>query len=265
MSFSIKGKTAIVTGAANGIGLAISRHFVSQGAKVMMADKDEEQLKKEVAFLSAKDGQAKCFTCDLRERLSHTNLLSATIDLFQNVDILVNASRQVTAMDPIDYNDDNVIAMLDQNLMSSLRLTQLISKRMIKQARETESSGSILNLSSIAARRTRPGLMGYSISSAALNQMTRTMAIALAPYNIRVNAISFGSVLSESLKNTLKDDQDLRSEIIKNTPLGRIAPASEIAQAAQFLCSEASTFVTGEIITIDGGRSLLDPVKKSAH
>ena len=155
--------------------------------------------------------------------------------------------------------------MLDQNLMSSLRLTQLISKRMIKQARETESSGSILNLSSIAARRTRPGLMGYSISSAALNQMTRTMAIALAPYNIRVNAISFGSVLSESLKNTLKDDQDLRSEIIKNTPLGRIAPASEIAQAAQFLCSEASTFVTGEIITIDGGRSLLDPVKKSAH
>ena len=265
MSFSIKGKTAIVTGAANGIGLAISRHFVNQGANVMMADKDEEHLKKEVAFLSSKDGQAKCFTCDLRERLSHTNLLSATIDLFEKVDILVNASRQVTAMNPIDYNDDNVLTMLDQNLMSSLRLTQLVSKRMIKQAKETESTSSILNLSSIAARRTRPGLMGYAISSAALNQMTRTMAIALAPYNIRVNALSFGSVMSESLKNALKEDQDLRSEIIKNTPLGRIAPASEIAQAAQFLCSEASTFVTGEVMTIDGGRSLLDPVNIGAH
>ena len=113
MSFSIKGKTAIVTGAANGIGLAISRHFVEQGANVMMADREEEHLKKEMISLSTEDGNAKCFTCDLREKLSHTNLLSATIDLFDKVDILVNASRQVTAMDPIDYNDDNVITMLD--------------------------------------------------------------------------------------------------------------------------------------------------------
>ena len=265
MSFSIKGKTAIVTGAANGIGLAISRHFVEQGANVMMADREEEHLKKEMISLSTEDGNAKCFTCDLREKLSHTNLLSATIDLFDKVDILVNASRQVTAMDPIDYNDDNVITMLDQNLMSSLRLTQLISKRMIKQTKETGNSGSILNLSSIASLRTRPGLMGYSISSAALDQMTRTMAVALAPYNIRVNAISFGSVMSESLKNSLKEDINLRDEIVKNTPLGRIAPATEIAQAAQFLCSEASNFITGEIMTIDGGRSLLDPVKIGAH
>jgi 7-alpha-hydroxysteroid dehydrogenase len=136
---------------------------------------------------------------------------------------------------------------------------------MIKQTKETGISGSILNLSSIASLRTRPGLMGYSISSAALDQMTRTMAVALAPYNIRVNAISFGSVMSESLKNSLKEDINLRDEIVKNTPLGRIAPATEIAQAAQFLCSEASNFITGEIMTIDGGRSLLDPVKIGAH
>ena len=111
-------------------------------------------------------------------------------------------------MDPIDYNDDNVVTMLDQNLMSSLRLTQLISKRMIKQTKETGIAGSILNLSSIASLRTRPGLMGYSISSAALDQMTRTMAVALAPYNIRVNAISFGSVMSKSLENSLKKDSN---------------------------------------------------------
>ena len=265
MSFSIKGKTAIVTGAANGIGLAISRHFIEQGANVMMADKDEEHLKQEMMSMSTEDGNAKCFTCDLREKLSHTNLLSATIDVFDKVDILVNGSRQVTAMDPIDYNDDNVVTMLDQNLMSSLRLTQLISERMIKQTKETGIAGSILNLSSIASLRTRPGLMGYSISSAALDQMTRTMAVALAPYNIRVNAISFGSVMSKSLENSLKKDSNLRDEIVKNTPLGRIAPAIEIAQAAQFLCSEASNFITGEVMTIDGGRSLLDPVKIGAH
>ena len=260
MSFSIKGKTAIVTGAANGIGLAISRHFVDQGAKVMMIDKDEEQLKKEVAFLSSKDGQAKCFTCDLREKLSHTNLLSATIDLFEKVDILVNASRQVTAMNPIDYNDDNVITMLDQNLMSSLRLTQLVSKRMIKQARGTEFSGSILNLSSIAARRTRPGLMGYSISSAALNQMTRTMAIALAPYNIRVNAICPGTVESpswhqrvRSLAANEKEIESVRKAFVDRQPIGRIGQPNEIAELAVYLASDESSIVTGQAISIDGG------------
>ena len=83
MSFSISGKTAIITGAANGIGLAISRHFVEQGANVMMADKDEEHLKEELKYLRSKDGVAKSFVCDLREKLSHANLLSATIDTFK--------------------------------------------------------------------------------------------------------------------------------------------------------------------------------------
>jgi 7-alpha-hydroxysteroid dehydrogenase len=103
-------------------------------------------------------------------------------------------------MDPINYDDDSIERMLEQNLLSSLRLTQLVSKRMITQGNDSQVSGSILNLSSIASQRTRPGLMGYSISTAALDQMTRTMAIALAPYKIRVNSISFGSVMSESLK-----------------------------------------------------------------
>jgi len=265
MSFSISGKTAIITGAANGIGLAISRHFVEQGANVVMADRDEEHLKEELKYLRSKDGVAKSFVCDLREKLSHANLLSATIDTFKTVDILINAARQVTPMDPINYDDDSIERMLEQNLLSSLRLTQLVSKRMIAQGKNSQVSGSILNLSSIASQRTRPGLMGYSISTAALDQMTRTMAIALAPYSIRVNSISFGSVMSESLKNSLNKDPNLRSEIIRNTPLGRIASAEEVAQAAQFLCSEASTFVTGEIMTIDGGRSLLDPVQIAAH
>ena len=265
MSFSISGKTAIITGAANGIGLAISRHFVEQGANVVMADRDEEHLKEELKYLRSKDGVAKSFVCDLREKLSHANLLSATIDTFKTVDILINAARQVTPMDPINYEDASIERMLEQTLLASLRLTQLVSKRMIAQGKNSQVSGSILNLSSIASQRTRPGLMGYSISTAALDQMTRTMAIALAPYSIRVNSISFGSVMSESLKNSLNKDTNLRGEIIRNTPLGRIASAEEVAQAAQFLCSEASTFVTGEIMTIDGGRSLLDPVQIAAH
>lgn len=268
MSFSIAGKTAIVTGAANGVGLAIARHFIAEGANVMMADRDEEHLRAEMGDVAGEEGSARIFSCDLREKLSQANLLSATIDAFDRVDILVNASRQVLSTDPMDDEDDSVEQLLQQNLLSGLRLSQLIAKRMIKQAEDEEDgemAGSIVNLSSIAARRSRPGLMGYSISCAALDQMTRTLAIALAPNRIRVNAVAFGSVMSASLQNALKETDDLREDIIAHTPMSRIAPASEVAEAVQFLCSPSSNFITGEIMTVDGGRALLDPVGTAAH
>jgi 7-alpha-hydroxysteroid dehydrogenase len=268
MSFSIAGKTAIITGAANGVGRSIARHFIAEGATVMLADRDEDHLREEVANFADEEGSARIFSCDLREKLSPANLLSATIDAFDRVDILVNASRQVLPTEPLDLDDDSVEILLQQNLMSSLRLSQLIAKRMIKQANKdepTQMAGTIVNLSSIAANRTRPGLLGFSIATAAMDQMTRTMAVALAPHNIRVNAIAVGSVMSASLKSSLKATEGLREDIVGHTPLGRIAAPGEVCQAAQFLCSEAAGFITGEVLTIDGGRSLLDPVKTAAH
>jgi 7-alpha-hydroxysteroid dehydrogenase len=268
MSFSISGKTAIVTGAANGVGLAIARHFADVGANVMFADMDEARLSDEAG--DQDDGSnIRYFVGDLRERLTIANLLSATIDAFDRVDILVNASRQVLASDPLDVDDDSVEIMLQQNLMASLRLSQLVAKRMIKQAKDRpadEPAGSIVNLSSIAAERTHASLLAYSISSAALNQMTRSLAVALAHHRIRVNAVAIGSVMSASLKERLKDNgSELRGDIIDNTPLGRIAPPSEVADAAQFLASDSAGFITGEVITLDGGRTLLDSVAHSAH
>lgn len=268
MSFSIAGKTAIITGAANGVGLAIARHFIAEGANVMMADRDEEHLREEMGDTSDDEGTARIFSCDLREKLSQANLLSATIDAFDRVDILVNAARQVMPTNPMDDEDDSVEQLLQQNLISSLRLSQLIAKRMIKQSganEDGEMAGSIVNLSSIAARRSRPGLMGYSISCAALEQMTRTMAIALAPNHIRVNAVAFGSVMSASLQTSLKETDGLREDIVEHTPMSRIAAATEVAEAVQFLCSPSSNFMTGQIMTVDGGRSLLDPVETAAH
>jgi 7-alpha-hydroxysteroid dehydrogenase len=163
--------------------------------------------------------------------------------------------------------------MWQQNLLTSLRLSQMTAKRMILQAeKQAETSGepdgvigSIINLSSIAARHTQPQLLGYSISCAAVEQMTRSLSVALAPHRIRVNAVSFGSVLSDSLQAAIKENPDYRDAITAATPLGRIASADELAETVQYLASDASAFMTGQIITLDGGRGLIDAVNAPAH
>ena len=268
MSFSIAGKTAVVTGAANGVGLSIARQFVKAGANVMFADMDEARLSAEVGDEDDSDGSAAYYSGDLREKLTIANLLSATLDRFERVDILVNASRQMMVSDPLNADDDAVQQLIEQNLMTSLRVTQVFAKRMIKQAKgssDDEPTGSIINLSSIAARRTQAELLAYSVSSAALDQLTRSMAVALAPHRIRVNAIALGSVMSASLKGALIENEEMRDEIIASTPMARIASPTELADVAQFLASDGSGFMTGQILTVDGGRTLVDAAEAPAH
>lgn len=266
MSFSVKGKTVIVTGAANGIGRAIATHFADKGANVMCADMDEKTLT-DLFGAPTDEGNFRYFAGDLRQRLTIANLVSATIDAFDGIDILVNASRQVMETNALDSEDTTVETLLEQNLMTALRLSQQVARRMIKQAEDRPEGqvGSIINLSSIAARHTRPELLGYSIASAALEQMTRSMALALAPDRIRVNAVAFGSVMSASLKSSIMDHREWREDIEVHTPLERIASPGELVEAVQFLAADAAGFITGETITVDGGRSLLDPVRAPAH
>lgn len=268
MSFSIAGKTAIVTGAASGVGLAIGRHFLENGANVVFADADQARLRDEVGRLDGGgEGAARLFAGDLRERLGLANLLSTAIEAFDRLDILVNAQRQIVAGDPLDPEDDAVETLIQENLLTALRLSQITARRMIAQAEEGGDgpAGAIVNLSSIAARRTHPELLAYSVSMAALDQMTRSMAVALAPKRIRVNAVAFGSVMSASLKGAIRDQAGIRADITGHTPIGRIAAPAEVAETVQYLASDGSGFVTGQIVTVDGGRTLIDPVAAPAH
>ncbi len=268
MSFSITGKTAIITGAATGIGHAIARHFVDEGANVVFSDPSEKRLKSGCDDLT---GLPNCrlFAGDLREKLNVANLLSTALDAFDRVDILINATRMFALTDPLDPADTSVETLLDQNLNVALRTSQAVARRMILQAENDETrsheAGAIINISSIAAHRTQPELMGYSIASAALEQMTRSMAVALAPQHIRVNAIAVGSVMSGTLRDTIALHPEYRDSILDGTPLRRIGTASEVAELAQFLASAASGFMTGQVIGLDGGRSVLDAVQRPAH
>jgi 7-alpha-hydroxysteroid dehydrogenase len=270
MSFSVSGKTAIVTGSASGIGLAIARHLIDKGANVMFADVDEERLEAEVGEEARAEGPIRMFAGDLTEKLTIANLLSSTVDCFDRVDILVNANRRTIVSDILNPEADGVEELWRHNVLSALRISQMTAKRMIHHAAKAELEegtmlGSIINLSSIAAHATRPELLAYSMSAAAMDQMTRSLAVALAPRGIRVNAVAFGSVMSASLQSALKDNPGFRDEITEATPLGRIAAPAELAEAVQFLASEASGFITGQVLTVDGGRGLLDVVTAPAH
>lgn len=267
MTLSIQGKTAIVTGAASGIGLAVARHFLDKGASVMCADVDETRLVAEFGEAARSEGPLRYFAGDLREKLTIANLLSATIDAFDRVDVLVNAARLFAVSDPLDPARDQVEMMLQYNLMCGLRLSQMTAKRMIQQAAKAGDAGapgSIVNLSSTASCRTQPELLGYSISSAAIEQMTRSLALALAPNGIRVNAVAFASVMSASLQTQIKENPDYRTALVEGTPAGRIAAATDLAETVQFLASDASGFMTGQVLTLDGGRSLRDAVQVPA-
>ena len=263
MGLAIAGKTAIVTGAGRGIGLAIARHFVERGAHVMFADTDEAALAAAMSDYDERDPHVRSFSGKVTEKLAAANLLSATLDAFDRVDILVNAHRLVKASDPLDTDLDVLEQLLRQNVMAGLRMTQIVAKRMIRQAEaepDAGAAGAIVNISTLAALHPVPTMLGYSIAYAAQEQATRGMALALAPHRIRVNGVRFGSVMSHELRESLRDKPELRDRIIAATPMGRIAPADELVDTVLYLASDASRFVTGQIVTVDGGRSLADRV-----
>ena len=258
MPQGLSGKTAIVTGAGSGIGRAIARRFGNAGANVMMADTDVAGL---VDTADEMDGESAHFACKLGEKLSVNNLLAATQDTFGAVDILVNAAPKSLPGSFLNLPPADFEVSASDNLRTVFLLSQAVAKRMVEAGEEDDDyHGAIVNITSIAAQRTIPELFAYSVACAALDQLTRSMAACLAQHRIRVNGIALGSVMSRNMRAALRERSELREDLIKVTPLGRIGEAHEAAEAAVFLASDAASFITGQILAVDGGRLVLDPL-----
>ncbi len=266
---SLEGKSCIVTGAANGVGRAIAQRFAEVGARVTLVDKDEDGLARVVTDLEDRKFEVQAFSGDLTEKLTIANLISATIDGFDRVDVLVNASRRINHADPAADDDGEMARMFDQNVLANLKLSRAFARKIAKQNEgvepEDRTDAAIINVTSIATQRTIKTLGIYAIASAALDQLTRSMAVSLADSGIRVNGLALGSVMSAWLRTTLNDDNELRERMIEATPMGRIGDSEEAANAALFLASPEASFITGQILTVDGGRTLFDPVDLPAY
>lgn len=246
--FDLKGKTAIVTGGANGIGKACCEILAAYGANVVVSDYNLEDAKNTSKGINDNGGKAIAIYCDVTKDEALVDLVSQTVKEFGSIEILVNnvggggAGRE----SPYDITVDQFKKVYDMNVFSMWRLCQLVAPEMKKAG-----YGSIINMSSMASINTSPAISAYASSKAAINHMTRNLAYDFGPDNIRLNAIGPGATRTRALSTVLTPE--IEKAMLKHTPIGRLGEAIDIAGAVLYFASPISSWTSGQVIFINGG------------
>ncbi len=248
----LEGETAIVTGGAKGIGLAVARRLAEEGAKVVIADIDVEAGQDAARDLAAV-GTVEFVEADVSEKLDVRNLVTKTVNRHGPLGVLVNNAGIVHGADFLDIEEEDFDRVLRVNLKSTFLCGQAAARQMVKQLEEGGKPGRIINMSSINDTLAIPNQVPYSVSKGGVKQLTKVMALSLAPHGIRVNGIGPGSIMTDMLAS-VNDDPAAKKRILSRTPIGRVGEASEIASVAAFLASDDSSYMTGQIVYVDGGR-----------
>jgi glucose 1-dehydrogenase len=253
----LENKVAIVTGGAHGIGFAIARRYVAEGAKVVIADVDAaagEAAAKEI------DGKRCSFVrADVGDKGDAGRLVDEALRLFGGLDVLVNNAGIVHGADFLDLDETDFDRVLRVNLKGAFLVGQAAARRMVADVGAGRPPGAIINMSSVNAVLAIPNQVPYCVSKGGLAQLTKVMALSLARYGIRVNAIGPGSIMTDILRS-VGSDREAKRRILSRTPLGRIGAPEEIASVAVFLAGADSSYITGQTVFADGGRLPLNYV-----
>ncbi len=245
----LKGKIAIITGASSDIGTDMSKRFAEEGATVIMLGRNLKSLDKARASVK---GNAVSMACDIMNDSQVLSVVEQVVDQYGKIDILVNNAAKINdAIHFHEMKDSDIVDLVNTNILGTFKITKAVISKMLDN-----KSGSIINIGSISSERAIPRvhLAVYSATKAAISMFTRSIAVEYARKNIRCNCLNLGIINAGMIKPYL-DDPQARKVLEERQPLNRIGDPADVSNAAIFMASDESKWITGTILNIDGGKS----------
>ncbi len=251
--FGLQGRVVVITGAAQGIGQACARRLVGDGAAVALWDVADAAGAHLADALNQAGAQAFYQHCNVADKAQVDAALAATLAHFGGVHGLVNNAGIFKAAAFLDITEADWDAVLNVNLKGSFLVGQAVARELVKGG-----GGAVVNMSSVNGTLAIPSIASYNASKGGINQLTRVMALSLAEHGVRVNAVAPGTIATALAQAAVLTSEEAKARILSRTPMKRLGEPSEIADVVAFLLSDASSYMTGEIVVVDGGRMTLN-------
>lgn len=252
--FGLEGRICIITGAAQGIGQACAERFAREGAPLVLLDVDDARGQALASRLEAQGAAVMYSHCDVGDKAQVDAAVTAALGRFGRIDVLVNNAGIFRAADFLDITETDFDAVLRVNLKGAFLMGQACARAMVRQG----TGGAIVNMSSVNGVMAIPSIASYNASKGGVDQLTRVMSLALVDHGIRVNAVAPGTIATELARQAVLGSDEARARILSRTPMKRLGEPAEVADAVAYLACDAASYITGEILYVDGGRRALN-------
>ena len=253
IAYGLGEKVCLITGGAQGIGEACARLFLEQGAKVVIVDVDKEKGQALASQLQQQGHEILFLASDVGNKVEVDAVIAQVLAQHGRLDVLVSNAGIFKAAPFLEVSESDFDEVLRVNLKGAFLVGQAAARVM-----KEKGGGAIVHMSSVNAVMAIPEIASYNVSKGGLNQLTRAMALALADDGIRVNAVAPGTIATELATKAVLTSDEARNKILGRTPMKRLGNPSEVAHVVAFLASDAASYITGEVITVDGGRMALN-------